>query len=312
MGDRTMSTDRSRQLERIGRLAAVARALERDGVYNGAKLVRAALERELVRFAAREAPAAGPGLADEVAGLPADLVDGGYGAAFLDAFVAVAVAAREGAPLPLSAAPPVRTCRVCGELFLGADVPVDCPTCDAPAFSFREQLPVWYLEPAEPGTILAALASGPGRVGAALRGRDDAALARAPRALEWSARETLQHLVYTESLLAERARRLLREDDPDLVVWSVGSGEAPPSDEASAATGAPASELLARYRALRGATVSLLRDLDEAAWGRSGRHPEWGRVTVLSQAAYFARHEASHLAQLKAAADGRTPGEPGS
>jgi len=44
------------RLERIGRLAAVARGLEREGAYNGAKLVRAALERELIRYAEAEAP----------------------------------------------------------------------------------------------------------------------------------------------------------------------------------------------------------------------------------------------------------------
>jgi F-type H+-transporting ATPase subunit gamma len=71
---------------------------------------------------------------------------------------------------------------------------------------------------------------------------------------------------------------------------------------------ASASELAARHAELRERTLARLRALDEAGWGRSGRHPEWGRVTVLSQAAYFARHEASHLAQLVAAAEGRLPG----
>ena len=297
---------RDMRLDRIGRLAAVGRGLEREGAYNAAKLVRAALERELFRYADDEAPvgaaAAGAALA-ELALPPL----GDEPAAWLDRIPAVADVVRTGGTVTLRDVPPIRLCRVCGELFIGDDVPPACPSCEAPGLSFREVLPVWYLEPAEPGTILAALAAGPGHVAAALEGRADAALDRAPAPGEWSARETLQHLVFTEALLAGRVGRLLAEDDPDLAAWSVGWGTAP-SDEGIEVTGDPASAIVARYRALRHVTVERLRALDEAGWARSGRHPEWGRVTVLGQAAYFARHEASHLAQLVAAAEGRLPG----
>lgn len=293
------------QLDRIGRLAGVARALERQGAYNGAKLLRAALERELTRWADAAAPA-DAATADALDALGEELAGDGYPPAFLERLAAVASVVRRGETVVLDVAPVVRTCRVCGELFVGDAVPRACPTCEAPALSFREHLPIWYLEPAEPGTILAELATGPRRFAAALEGRDDATLDRAPRPGEWSARQTLEHLVHAESLLATRVPRLLEEDDPDLVAWIVGSGA--PSDEATVPGDAPARELFERYRSMREATVHRLRELDEAGWGRAGRHPEWGRVTVLSQAAYFARHEASHLAQLVAAAEGRVPG----
>ncbi len=41
---------------------------------------------------------------------------------------------------------------------------------------------MWYLEPSEPGTILAALAAGPGHVAEAVVGHDDEALDLAPAA----------------------------------------------------------------------------------------------------------------------------------
>jgi hypothetical protein len=299
-----MTDDR---LARIGRLAAVARGLEREGGYNGAKLIRAALERELVRYAEAEAPSGGDAIGDAVEALR-DVLEDDYSAAFVSRLGATAAAVRAGATLPLEDAPPVRTCRVCGELFLGDDVPVACPACEAPALSFREHLPVWYLEPAEPGMVLAALASGPGRLAAALGGHDDAALARPPARGQWSVREALEHLLFAEQLMAERVERLLTEEDPDLAPRAVWA-ETPPSDEGSAGTGEPASVLLQRYRALRGATVARLDALDESGWGRAGTHREWGHVTVLSQAAYFARHEASHVAQVLAAAQGRLPGQ---
>jgi hypothetical protein len=296
------------RLERIGRLAAVARGLEREGAYNGAKLVRAGLERELLRYAEAEAPSGVAAVADAVDALArTQLAD--EPAAWADRLPAVAGVVRARGTVTLDAVPPIRACRVCGELFIGGDVPTSCPSCEALALSFREILPVWYLEPAEPGTILAALAAGPGHVAAAVGGRDDATLGLAPAPGEWSACETLRHLVFTESLLAGRVERLLEENEPDLVAWVVSSGT-PPSDEGVEATSEPASAIITRYRALRHRTVERLRGLDEAGWARAGTHPEWGRVTVLGQAAYFARHEASHLAQLVAAAEGRLPGRP--
>jgi hypothetical protein len=295
------------RLDRIGRLAAVARGLEREGGYNGAKLVRAALDRELTRYAEAEAPGGSDVLGDALARLGDELA-AEYPAVFLAALKAAEAAARAGSTLPLDQAPPARTCRVCGELFLG-DVPGACPTCESPALSFREHLPVWYLEPAEPGTVLAALAAGPSRIGRALDGPGDEALARPPAPGEWSVRDALEHLLFAEQLMTERVERLLTEDEPDLVSRAVWS-ETPPSDEGSVRSGEPASVLFARYRELRHATVERLRGLDEGGWGRSGSHPEWGHVTVLSQAGYFARHEASHLAQVVAASQGRVAGTP--
>jgi hypothetical protein len=294
------------RLERIGRLAALARGLEREGGYNGAKLVRAALDRELLLLADVRAPVGHQALGDAVATIRRELA-ADYPDAFLACLGAVETAARQGATVPLDAAPPTRTCRVCGELFLGDDVPTACPTCGAPAISFREHLPIWFLEPAEPGTMLAVLATGPDRIAAALSGHDETGLARPPAPGAWSVRESLEHVLFAEQLFAERVGRLLTEDEPDLAARAVWS-QTRASDEGTVRTGEPAGVIFDRYRELRHGTVDRLRNLAEAQWGQGGHHAEWGHVTVLSQAAYFARHEASHLAQIVAAAEGRTPG----
>ena len=297
------------RLERIGRLLAVARGCEREGAYNAAKLIRAALDRELVRYAEAEAPSGSAAAADALDTLVADLADD-LPPALVPWLSGLGDAVRRGHTIALRDAPRAHVCRVCGAILLGDDVPVACPTCEAPALSFREELPVWYLEPADRGAILAALAVGPRHLADALAGRDDGTLARPPVPGEWSARETLEHLLYAEELFSARIERLLAEDDPDLVAAAVWA-ETPPSDEGSASTGDAASVLAARVHDLRRATVERLAALPDAAWGRAGTHPEWGRVTVLSQAAYFARHEAAHLAQLAAAAAGRLPGQRG-
>jgi uncharacterized damage-inducible protein DinB len=293
------------RLARIGRLAAVARGLEREGAYNGAKLLRAAMESELVRYAEASAPSGAAATADALVGMLA--VDGTALPAGLASLLGgIEELARAGGTVPLTVAPRVHVCRFCGEVFLGEEVPSACPSCEAPALSYHEVLPVWYLEHTEPGTVLAALAAGPRHVADALAGHSDDDLARRPARGEWSARETLEHLLFAEQLFAERVERLLAEDDPDLAARAVWS-ETPASDEGTLVTGDPASALAVQLRGLRSATLARLAALPEAAWSRAGMHPEWGRVTVLSQAGYFARHEASHMAQLVAAADGRVP-----
>jgi hypothetical protein len=294
------------RLERIGRYAAVSRGLEREGAYNAAKLLRAAMVSELVRLAEHDAPAGAAAAADALDALLADL-GGALPPGFADRLRPLPDAVRAGRTISLAEVPRARICRVCGATFLGDDVPQACPTCEAPALSLREELPVWYLAPADRGATLAALAAGPRHLALAINGRTDEALARQPAPGEWSACQALEHLLYSEELLARRIARLLDEDEPDLAAAAVWA-ETPASDEGSAGSGEPASAIAARIAALRHATVTRLAGLDEAAWGRAGNHPEWGRVTVLSQAAYFARHEASHLAQLVAAAQGRLPG----
>lgn len=294
------------RLERIGRYAAVARGLEREGAYNAAKLIRAALARELVRYAERAAPSGGEAAADALEALVADL--GPEMAPGMAARLApLAAAVRAGRTIPLHDAPQVRVCRVCGETFFADDVPATCPTCESPALTFLEELPTWYLGPADRGAILAALAAGPRHLALALDARTNADLAAPPAPGEWSARQALEHLLYAEQLLATRIRRLLEEEEPDLAAAAVWA-DTPASDEGSEHTGEPASVLATRIGELRHATVTRLAALGDADWGRAGHHAEWGRVTVLSQAAYFARHEASHLAQLTAAAEGRLPG----
>jgi hypothetical protein len=294
------------RLARIGRLAAVARGLEREGAYNGAKLVRASLARALIRYAEQEAPAGSAAVADALQALVEDL-GGTIPAAIADALRPLPSAVRAGRTISLAEAPRTRVCRVCGETFVGDDVPPGCPACEAPALSFHEELPVWFLEPADPGAILAALAAGPHRLALAIEEHNDETLGRQPAPGEWSARQALEHLLYAEDLLATRISRLLDEDEPNLAAAAVWA-ETPASDEGSAETGLPATAIASRIGDLRHSTVGRLAGLPDADWARAGQHPEWGRVTVLSQAAYFARHEASHLAQVVAAAQGRLPG----
>jgi succinate dehydrogenase flavin-adding protein (antitoxin of CptAB toxin-antitoxin module) len=293
-------------LERIGELAVLARAVELIGAYNGGKLLRAALDRELVRWAVDHRPS-DAAVEARLVGLARALRDAGHPTALADAIESMAPTVRARGVVTLADAPPAHVCRLCGELFLG-EPPAACPTCEAPRLTLREHLPTWFLEPMATEAVVEALASAPVILRQALEPLAEDRLDTAPRAGEWSARQTLEHIVGVEELFAARIGRLLDEDDPDLVAWVPSSGE-PPSDEATPTTGADTATLLGRYLELRERMVARLRSLAPAQWRRSGRHPEWGTISVAAQAAYFARHEASHLAQLVAATEGRVPGE---
>jgi hypothetical protein len=287
-------------------LARVARGLEAGGIYNGAKLVRALVDRELARTGFAR-PLAGAELAAAVAAIADELAVAGDDATLVASLRAAAAAAAAEAPLTLAEAPRTWTCRICGRISVGA-VPAWCPTCEAPAAQAREQVPVWYLDPIIPAEALAQLEAGLATLQGIVAACPRKDLDRAPRPGEWSVRETLQHLVAAEELLFTRIPRLLEEDDPELV--ATAAWVLPPSDEAAGSSDLSAPELLDRLRSMRGTTVARLRTIPDEAWRRPGRHPEWGAVTVTSQAGYFARHLWSHLAQVRAAAAGRVPGEP--
>ena len=154
---------------------------------------------------------------------------------------------------------------------------------------------------------LAGIEAGRQQVLAAVANVSNETLATQPAPGEWSARQTLEHLLFAEGLFAERIGRLLDEDEPNLAARAVWA-ETPASDEGTVATESTASELAAQIAELRSATIARLRSLPAEAWERAGMHPEWGRVTVQTQTSYFGRHMASHMAQLSAATEGRLPG----
>ncbi|CAN5465888.1 hypothetical protein BH20CHL6_BH20CHL6_13240 [soil metagenome] len=294
-------------LRLIARLAALTHALEARGIYNGAKYLRAAWSSELQALSTGEAGRPEAELARAIREVAGRLEGDRYPTDFDALLEVVAEAVASEGTIPREEAPAIFSCRSCGLLVL-AEPPLACPRCDAHALTFREHLPIWFLEPMESGAALAALEAGPGAVALLLGERGDVDLGNRWRDGEWSARDVMAHFVGAEELFGERLSRLLEEDEPDLAARAVWN-ETPTSDEYTPAQpNRGARELLAAYRVLREQSLVRLRIASPDEWQRAGSHSEWGRVTVLTQAAYFARHEAAHLAQLAAAVQGRIPG----
>jgi hypothetical protein len=271
---------------------SLARGLEAGGYYNLAKLLWAlAYADEIRRSQIGGVPRGEEPLVRDLTALRQELELSGASAetlAYLDRGTR-GVANR--AELQWGEAGKIAVCRACGHLLMEI-VPERCPGCGAWRLTFRYFLPVHFLEPLEPGEAVQALESTPRILENLLEGltADQAATPSAPG--EWSMREGLHHILVTEVLLSGRVRQILDTNRPKL------AGLAAWAERLEGDLGG--QEIFRRFRQSRQATVERLRDLSLEQWHRQGEHEEFGPVTLLQQASYFARHDQSHLAQLEA------------
>lgn len=269
------------------RLVQLARAVEAGGYYNLSKLLWALAYSQEVR--AGGALPKGAELEAELGRLAADLRGAGAPAEVLRALERGRAGVSEDRTIPATDIPAVEVCRACGQLFLGQEL-ASCPRCGAHRLTFREFLPVYYLEPLTPEAVLEALASGPAEVGAAIGGLSESQMSRDPADGEWAVRNVLWHLLMAQEVLAARVEKMLQEDDPSLeavAVWTLQGAES-----------LSAGEIFERYRGSREALVRRLGRIDPAGWWRSARHPEFIRFNLLQQTGYHAKHERSHLPQI--------------
>ena len=275
-------------------LLALAARVEGDGRYNVAKLLRAAATARVQRDA-DERLADAPrddALRGELDRVADALADDPLLAPLADPLRAgVARWAEGGVPLLADVADP-RVCRRCGHLT--ADAPEGpCPRCGADADTFLIQRPVWWLERHDRATALAALERTPTVLRALLAQVPRDAWTVRPDPATWSPHEVIAHLRDAQSVLAQRVERILGEDDPDLESQQVWSWNAAPR-------AATTDDVLDEYGASRQAVLERLRAAPAEAWGRTGRHREFGRLTLTQQVSYFAAHEPTHLRQVRA------------
>ena len=118
------------------------------------------------------------------------------------------------------------------------------------------------------------------------RDEDDGNLRYAPE--KWSAKEVLGHVCDTERVFAYRALRISRADATPLEGFEqddyVRNGPF---------AHCPLADLVEEFIAVRRATLSLLRNLEEAAWQRRGIANK-NEVSVRALAYVIAGHELHH------------------
>lgn len=126
-----------------------------------------------------------------------------------------------------------------------------------------------------------------------LSGRDDTDADYRYAPDKWSAKEVLGHICDAERIFAYRALRISRGDRTPIEGFEqddyVTNGPFAKS---------PLAELIEDYIAVRRATLTLLRDLDEEAWLRRGIANK-NEVSVRAIAYTAAGHELHHLRILE-------------
>ena len=116
---------------------------------------------------------------------------------------------------------------------------------------------------------------------------------RATKFDEWTALEVLGHVADMAEIFAERVRRIVREDKPQLV--SVDQDKIHVERRNNERD---PMELATRMQTAHGEIVRMLQE--RANRGRLGVHAEWGEVDAAHIAAYQARHAHQHVTDVAA------------
>jgi hypothetical protein len=112
---------------------------------------------------------------------------------------------------------------------------------------------------------------------------------------EWSPREVVHHLADSEMNSAIRLRRLIAEDNPEIIGY----------DQEEYAHilyyDRPIDPSLAVFNAVRVSTADILDRLTEEQWQRAGTHSESGSYSVLDWLQIYAVHAHEHADQIRRA-----------
>ena len=141
--------------------------------------------------------------------------------------------------------------------------------------------------------IAFSLADHAATVSAIVRRTPDERL-RATRFGEWSAKEVIGHLADTAEIFAERVRRCIEENDPELPAFD--------QEQLARERNNQEGDAMQLSRRLQAAHQSMIQRLQRVgAAQRRGRHSEIGQVTAGHFAAYVARHAGEHVTELQRA-----------
>ena len=137
---------------------------------------------------------------------------------------------------------------------------------------------------------------GPSVVAAALAGASGADLDARPADGGWTARETTHHIADSEITSAIRLRRLIAEDEPEIIGYD-GNEFARTLYYGSR----PVEAAVATIAAVRAVSAEILDRLTEAEWARKGSHNEHPSYGVYEWLEIYAAHCHEHAEQIRAA-----------
>jgi len=150
------------------------------------------------------------------------------------------------------------------------------------------------MTPEERRPLIARYAAGYDEVARALDGFPPELLSEKPIKGKWSAREIVHHLADSESISAQRLRRLIAEEHP--VIHGYDQEQYAERLRYNERDHTPA---LLAFRGARATTVQLLERMTEEDWTRVGYHTESGPYTAERWLAIYAAHAHDHAGQIR-------------
>jgi hypothetical protein len=142
--------------------------------------------------------------------------------------------------------------------------------------------------------LIARYADGFAEVERALNGFPAESLSAHPIPGKWSAKEIVQHLADSESISAQRLRKLMVESKP--VITGYDQELFAVRLKYNERDMAPALEA---FRAARATTLQILSLMTAADWEREGWHTESGRYTPETWLTIYAAHAHGHADQIR-------------
>jgi uncharacterized damage-inducible protein DinB len=127
--------------------------------------------------------------------------------------------------------------------------------------------------------IVDAYAGGADKLSMAVRGLSAEDLAAKPQADagvgKWSIQYLLAHLADCDGVFADRMKRMIAEDNPQLLAFSETHWAANLAYEHRSG-----EDSLALFKAIRQQMTTILRHIPAAAWQRTGVHSEAGKMSL--------------------------------
>jgi hypothetical protein len=133
----------------------------------------------------------------------------------------------------------------------------------------------------------------PGMIEGAVRGLNDKQLDTPYRQGGWTVRQVVHHLADSHMNAVTRMKLILTEDHPTLKPYDQDKWAALVDTQK-----APIRSSLAIIRGLHERWIALLESVPEAAWSRTGFHPERGDVTLEGTLNTYAGHGEKHVQSI--------------
>ena len=193
-------------------------------------------------------------------------------------------------------APDVFVCRKCG--FTALTAPPDrCPECHSWPGQFRKFVAIFNgdnFDPTNPMEVLTLQDHNAKDLQALVAGLSEEDMNINSKPGEWTIGEHIVHFYDSQVMLDKRIELMLNNENPELSALALY--EFPTQAERHPTSG---QAVLQEFIQLRDRCLDKLAALPLKALWRTGRHTEFGQITILRQAAYIAYHEQTHLPDVE-------------